>query len=166
MSLLPYKRDDGGRAAAGFKGGTGDCLVRAMAIASGQPYREVYAHVAATYKVHGYKRTGNAYYMGRKSKRGQLTPKKAQDRALMDMGFTKVPLLPGPRPTYTEVARVHGTAVVGTTKHIGVIRDGVYRDTFDDRTYEWFGDTNERKAVSIWLPPTSGGTIATYTLRR
>ena len=34
--------DDGGRAAAGFKGEAGDCVTRAIAIATGRPYREVY----------------------------------------------------------------------------------------------------------------------------
>jgi hypothetical protein len=34
--------DDGGRAAAGFKGKTGDCVCRAIAIATGEPYQEVY----------------------------------------------------------------------------------------------------------------------------
>jgi hypothetical protein len=35
--------DDGGRKAAGFKGKTGDCVTRAIAIATGQPYQTVYA---------------------------------------------------------------------------------------------------------------------------
>jgi hypothetical protein len=39
---MEFVYDDGGRAAAGFKGSTGDCVVRAIAIASGKPYREVY----------------------------------------------------------------------------------------------------------------------------
>ena len=34
--------DDGGRAAAGFRGLAGDCVCRAIAIASGQDYRVVY----------------------------------------------------------------------------------------------------------------------------
>lgn len=34
--------NDGGRAAAGYKGITGDCAARALAIASGRPYQEVY----------------------------------------------------------------------------------------------------------------------------
>lgn len=34
--------DDGGRAAAGFKGTTGDCVCRAIAIATEKPYKEVY----------------------------------------------------------------------------------------------------------------------------
>jgi hypothetical protein len=42
---LSFQYDDGGREAAGFKGSTGDCAVRASAIASGRPYKEVYALV-------------------------------------------------------------------------------------------------------------------------
>lgn len=34
--------DDGGRKAAGYKGKTGDCTWRAVAIATGIPYREAY----------------------------------------------------------------------------------------------------------------------------
>jgi hypothetical protein len=38
--------DDGGREAAGFKGSAGDCVCRAIAIASGVPYKEVYGVLA------------------------------------------------------------------------------------------------------------------------
>jgi len=34
--------DDGGRAEAGFKGTTGDCVCRAIAIATERPYKEIY----------------------------------------------------------------------------------------------------------------------------
>ena len=37
-----FQFNDGGRADAGYKGRTGDCVVRAIAIASGLPYRQVY----------------------------------------------------------------------------------------------------------------------------
>ena len=51
MSGFVY--NDGGRRAAGFtnKATVGDCVARAVAIASGRPYQEVYdrlAHVNAT----------------------------------------------------------------------------------------------------------------------
>lgn len=41
-SPLPWRFDDGGRKAAGFKGDAGDCVVRAVAIATGQSYQAVY----------------------------------------------------------------------------------------------------------------------------
>lgn len=37
-----FQYDDGGRSAAGFRGEPGDCVVRAAAILTGQPYRELY----------------------------------------------------------------------------------------------------------------------------
>lgn len=43
----PYVWNDGGRAAAGFKGRTGDCVVRAIAIAAQRPYLAVYADFKA-----------------------------------------------------------------------------------------------------------------------
>lgn len=39
---LKFVETDGGRAAAGFEGDAGDCVVRAIAIAAERPYREVY----------------------------------------------------------------------------------------------------------------------------
>lgn len=39
---LPFKQDDGGRADAGYKGTTGDCVTRAIAIATGLDYQTVY----------------------------------------------------------------------------------------------------------------------------
>jgi len=37
-----WQYNDGGREAAGYKGTTRDCVVRAIAIATERPYREVY----------------------------------------------------------------------------------------------------------------------------
>ena len=39
---MEFLYDDGGRKKAGFKGKTGDCVVRAIAIASQEPYRKIY----------------------------------------------------------------------------------------------------------------------------
>lgn len=38
----PFRYDDGGRADAGYRGYTGDCACRAIAIVTGRPYAEVY----------------------------------------------------------------------------------------------------------------------------
>jgi glycerophosphoryl diester phosphodiesterase len=38
--------NDGGRSAAGFKGNAGDCVARAISIAGGKPYAEVYKRLA------------------------------------------------------------------------------------------------------------------------
>lgn len=38
--------NDGGRSTAGYKGHTGDCVARSIAIASGKPYQEIYDALA------------------------------------------------------------------------------------------------------------------------
>ena len=43
--MIKFKYNDGGRANAGYKGTCGDCAVRAIAIASGKPYKEVYTEL-------------------------------------------------------------------------------------------------------------------------
>ena len=44
--MIEINFNDGGRADAGFKGKTGDCVARAVAIAAGLPYKEVYDRLA------------------------------------------------------------------------------------------------------------------------
>lgn len=39
---MKFEFDDGGRKAAGYTGTTGDCVCRAIAIATEKPYQEVY----------------------------------------------------------------------------------------------------------------------------
>ena len=41
-SRFSFQFNDGGREAAGFKGGAGDCVVRSIAIAAKLPYLQVY----------------------------------------------------------------------------------------------------------------------------
>jgi hypothetical protein len=40
--IMKFHHNDGGREAAGYKGHAGDCCCRAIAIASGRPYKEIY----------------------------------------------------------------------------------------------------------------------------
>lgn len=40
--MIPYVYDDGGRALAGYRGKAGDCVTRAIAIATGWEYKTVY----------------------------------------------------------------------------------------------------------------------------
>jgi hypothetical protein len=58
-----FVADDGGRAAAGFHGATGDCTTRAIAIATGVPYQEVYDALNA---------------LGKRERRGKKRPSRAR----------------------------------------------------------------------------------------
>ena len=154
--MIGYRYDDGGRAAAGYRGKTGDCVVRAIAICARQDYRSVYLTMAEHMKANGYAASGNAYATRERNRKvprhkGQLTARRVQDRVLEAYGFGKVRLPSGERPTYTEVHRRYGDCIVGTTKHMAAIVDGALRDTFDGRTYEWDAETRKRRAQSVWV---------------
>ena len=156
--MIDYRYDDGGRAAAGYRGKTGDCVVRAIAICAREDYRAVYLTMAQHMKRSGYAASGNAYATRERNRkaprrRGQLTARRVQDRVLEAYGFRRVRLPAGERPTFTEAHRRYGDCVVGTTKHMAAIVDGALRDTFDGRTYEWDFETRERKAQSVWVRP-------------
>ena len=43
---MEFNFNDGGRAKAGYKGLTGDCVARAISIAAELPYKEVYDRLA------------------------------------------------------------------------------------------------------------------------
>ena len=62
-TFVRWVYDDGGRAAAGFNGrSSGDCACRAIAIATGKPYREVYDGLNALCALYGVsRRAGRAY---------------------------------------------------------------------------------------------------------
>ena len=141
MVRLSYEYDDGGRRDAGYKGDTGDCVVRAIAIVTGKPYKEVYRVMATEMKAHGYTASGNAYATSEKKlktprKRGQLTVRKVQDKVKGMFGFKKVSLSRGVRPTFEEAHREYGDCLASTTKHVVALKDGALRDTWDGRTYE------------------------------
>ena len=55
---MTFIYNDGGRKAAGYKGKTGDCVVRAVAIATKQDYRTVYRDCARINEAEGGKRSG------------------------------------------------------------------------------------------------------------
>src|SRR3989338_7479900 len=42
---MEFRFNDGGRAAAGYKGRSGDCVTRSIAIVTGKPYIEVYDRI-------------------------------------------------------------------------------------------------------------------------
>ncbi len=161
--MIDYRYDDGGREAAGYRGKTGDCVVRAIAICTGEDYRAVYLTMAEHMKRNGYAASGNAYATRERNRKaprrkGQIAARRVQDRVLEVYGFRKVRLPSGARPTFTEAHRRYDDCIVGTTKHVAAIVDGALRDTFDGRTYEWAKpwtesgvETRERKAQSVWV---------------
>jgi hypothetical protein len=113
---MNFKYNDGGRSKY-FKGSCGDCAIRAIAIASGLDYLDVYNMVKAE--------------AGKSCRNG--TPKKVGRKILARLGFTWVPTM-----TIGSGCKVHLTAnevpkncIVSLSKHLCCIKDGVINDTYD-----------------------------------
>lgn len=124
--------DDGGRAAAGYKGHAGDCVARAIAIAAAKPYAEVYAVLA--------RGTGQQRASSRTRKRSASARKGINTRRkwfrdyMASLGFRWVPTM-----AIGQGCRVHlhaaelprGRLVVALSKHYAAVIDGVIHDTHD-----------------------------------
>ena len=150
--MIGYAKNDGGRAASGRRGQTGDCVVRAIAILTGADYDRVYNDMAAAMKAAGFPATGDA--------RRTRGPKawRVQQNVLESYGLEKIYMPARSRkPTYTEAYEKYGNCVVKTTRHLAAIRDGKLQDIADSRLYLWDGGyagtirERSRKATSIWI---------------
>jgi len=129
---LNFVIDDGGRAEAGFRGTTGDCVCRAVAIATGRPYKVVYDEI---------------------NKLAEMEPKSARrpngsnertgvykytyKRYLEDyLGLVWTPTM-----QVGQGCRVHllrnelpdGRLIVSVSRHMTAVIDGVVHDTHDPR---------------------------------
>ena len=124
---MQFQYDDGGRGVAGYKGSAGDCVCRAVAIASGKPYAEVYAALA---RGAGDERKSR----GASARSGIRTSRKWFKDLMRSWGFTwtatmgigtgcKVHLHDGELPP--------GRLVVAVSKHYTAVIDGVIHDTHD-----------------------------------
>lgn len=132
---MRWIRDDGGRAEAGFKGTANDCVCRAIAIATGKPYREVYDELNWLGKSErtGLKRTGNKWN-GRRSSARTGVYKATIRRYMAALGWTWHPTM-----AIGQGTKVHlkdgeipmGRLVVSVSRHSVAVIDGVIHDLGD-----------------------------------
>lgn len=124
-----YKYNDGGRGEAGYKGLTGDCVVRAIAIASGKPYQEVYDAINGMAQS---ERTG-------KRKRGKSNSRTGVFRVTFQKYLESIGAKWVPTMLVGQGCKVHlkegelpmGKLVVSVSKHLTAVIDGVINDTHD-----------------------------------
>jgi len=122
--MMDWHYSDGGRAAAGFKGKAGDCATRAIAIATGKPYREVYDALAA---LHATGKTGG----GKRTARNGISTEDAK-RYMASLGWRWVPTMGiGTGCTMTLNGLPYGSTVARVSKHYVAVIDGVAYDDHD-----------------------------------
>lgn len=128
---MKYKQDDGGRSAAGFKGSAGDCVARAVAIASGKPYAEVYAALA---KGNGNQRSGKSGKRAATARDGINVTRKWFKDYMRGLGFVWTPTMQigsGCIVHLEDGELPMGRLVVSVSKHYTAVIDGVIHDTHD-----------------------------------
>jgi hypothetical protein len=120
-----WEFNDGGRKAAGFKGQTGDCVCRAISIASGLDYKAVYKEL--NYRISmeltsstSSARTGVGRYV--------------YQPYLEELGFSWVPTMKVGQGTTVHLVADElpsGMIIARLSKHLCAVKDGVVQDTGD-----------------------------------
>lgn len=131
--MIRFIQDDGGRSAAGFKGSAGDCVTRAVAIASDKLYMEVYKSLAdgsgserlsKHNKKHGQRSARNGIFTGRKWFKDYM----------QSIGFVWVPTMQIGQGCTTHLRAEElpmGRLVVSVSRHMVAVIDGVIHDNYD-----------------------------------
>jgi len=129
MSSNHFKYNNGGRSDAGFKGTTGDCVVRAITIATGFTYSEIYSTMNLFVKderLTKRKRNKSASRTG--------VHKDQIKKFLNALNWTWTPTM-----FIGQGCKVHlkadelpsGILIVSLSKHVTCVIDGVINDTYD-----------------------------------
>lgn len=124
-----WVHDDGGRAAAGYRGETGDCAARAIAIATGLPYQEAYDRIN---QLAQHERTG-------KRKRGKSNARTGVYRGtfhklMAELGWEWTATMHIGSGTTVHLKADElppGRIIVNLSKHYAAVIDGVVHDISD-----------------------------------
>lgn len=131
---IQFKYDDGGRAYAGFKGTAGDCVVRAIAIATELPYRQIYDDLTFLNKL--WSENGRS----KSAKRNKSTSVRAGvhrevwEPYLLQIGWNWTPTM-----KVGQGCKVHlktdelpsGRLICRVSRHVVAVIDGVIHDNHD-----------------------------------
>ena len=130
---MQFVYDDGGRTTAGYTGRTGDCVVRAIAIATERPYQEVYDAINLIAKQ---ERTGTRK-RGKSSARNGVY-KQTYRRYLESIGWRFVPTMhigSGCKVHLVAAELPQGRLIVSLSKHLVAIIDHVIHDAGDPQRW-------------------------------
>lgn len=132
--IVGFKRDDGGRQAAGFKGTTGDCVVRALAIMSDRGYKECYDACASANKLFNPNRAASA--------RNGVN-ENAWHYVFSYLGFQDTGVKASDNLTITSAYQQFGDCVVEIPRHLLAVKGGYVLDAWDSRFV-----TRKRRALN------------------
>lgn len=126
--------NDGGRANAGYKGTTGDCVCRAIAIITGKPYQEVYDKLAEGNATQRKSKRASRHTGIKTASHGINTKKKWFEDYMISMGFKWIPTMQVGKGCQVHLKAEElpkGKLMVNVSKHFTAVIDGVIHDTYD-----------------------------------
>lgn len=132
---MKFIYNDGGRSAAGYKGSTGDCVCRSIAIVTGKPYQEIYDRLAIGNEVQRKSKHDRKSSAGKKTAaKGIFVKRKWFQEYMKELGLQWVPTM-----LIGQGCKVHlnadelplGRLVVVVSKHYTAVIDGVIHDTYN-----------------------------------
>ena len=136
VSQLNFQFNDGGRTAAGFKGGAGDCVVRSIAIATKLPYLQVYEDLRLANETYAQLRNDR---LARRLNAKGASPRNGNHRNvfhdyIIGLGFQWVPTMQvgaGCQVHLRANELPQGILIVKVSKHLTAVVNGVILDTHD-----------------------------------
>ena len=135
-SNLKLEVDDGGRAAAGYKGQAGDCVVRSIAIVTGLTYQKIYDDL---FKANKEFRNTSRTKLARSLKQKNDSPRSGTHRVVLKKYLAQLGFKWTPTMFVGQGCKVHlkkeelpsGTLLISCSKHITVVKEGILHDTHD-----------------------------------
>lgn len=141
---MRWIQNDGGRADAGFKGNANDCVVRAIAITTGLPYRTIYNRIQKE------ARAERPTARGKRSapRSGVFTTRKWFKAYMAELGFTWVPTMgigTGCTVHLVDGELPHAKLIAKVSRHFCAVIYGNIHDTFDP------GREGDRCVYGYWV---------------
>ena len=145
--MIQFEADDGGRQEAGYKGLTGDCVIRSIAITSGIPYKTVYKELSERQDKFHQELHPNSHYFGtlkKKSVRSGVYTSVWMDY-VEELGYKQIPVDSG-ITSWDDIPKT-GKLLIRVPQHLSCVVDGVIHDTWDP-----FG----KHIKNIFVAPSAG----------
>lgn len=123
-----WVHDDGGRLTSGFKGRAGDCVTRAIAIATGRPYADVYDSINTVAK------SERPRGRTKRSSAGNGVHKRTWRKFVEGLGWRWTPTMSigsGCKVHLRQDELPSGPLIVAVSRHVVAMVDGVIYDTHD-----------------------------------
>lgn len=151
--MVGFTRFDGGRKAAGYKGSTGDCVVRAITIASDGDYKEIYDACASANKLFHPNKAASA-------RNGVFQD--AWHYVCKYLGFEDMGVKASEELSITDAYNRFGDCIVEIPRHLLAVKGGFVVDSWDSR----FVRRSQRssgvvhpKVTQVWRNPNHAGPI-------